>query len=87
MQPRNQLLRDDGETQWPPARVAIVLLYATHQVSRASVPLHSALLVSVVLAVAAAVVVASRLKARRRFANLKVSGGRKSLVMNLFGRS
>jgi len=44
------------------------------------------LLVAVVLAVAAAVVV-SKLKARRRYANLKVSGGRKSLVMNLFGRS
>ena len=60
---------------------------AAHHVSRSSVPLHSALLVSVLLAVAASAVVASKLKARRRCANLKVSGGRKSLVMNLFGRS
>lgn len=55
----------------------------------ASVPLHYALLVSVVLAVAAAAAfsIASKVRARRRYAELKVSGGRKALAMNLFGRS
>ncbi len=50
-----------------------------------SVSLHSALLVAVA-AVVATVTIAWNLKARRRYANLKVSGGRKSLVMNLFDR-
>lgn len=40
----------------------------------------------VVLAVAAATVVL-RARARRRVETLKMSGGRKSLVTNLFGRS
>ncbi|HEX9400818.1 MAG TPA: hypothetical protein VF912_11975 [Anaeromyxobacter sp.] len=39
-----------------------------------------------VAAVVATVTIAWNLKARRRYANLKVSGGRKSLVMNLFDR-
>jgi hypothetical protein len=47
----------------------------------------SALLPVVVLAVAA-VAIASKVYARRRAAaKLKVSGGRKSLVLNVFGRS
>ncbi|HEX9309085.1 MAG TPA: hypothetical protein VF894_16440 [Anaeromyxobacter sp.] len=49
--------------------------------------MHPALLFPIVLAVAVAVTIASmKLKARRRYANLKVSGGRKALVMNLFNR-
>jgi hypothetical protein len=40
----------------------------------------------VVLAVAA-VVVASKVRARRQAAKLRVSGGRKSLVLNLFDRA
>ena len=50
------------------------------------VPLNVSLLAVVVLAVSA-MVIASRARARRRAANLKVSGGRKSLVMNLFRRA
>jgi hypothetical protein len=41
---------------------------------------------AVVLAVAAVFVV-SRMRARRRLERLKVSGGRKSLALNLFDRS
>jgi hypothetical protein len=41
--------------------------------------------VVVVLAVAAAAI-ASKVHARRRAAKVKVSGGRKSLAMNLFDR-
>ncbi len=41
---------------------------------------------AVVLA-AAAVVAAYRFRARRRFEKLKVSGGRKALVLNLVDRS
>jgi hypothetical protein len=41
----------------------------------------------VVIAAVAAVAIASKVHARRRAARLNVSGGRKSLVMNLFGRS
>jgi hypothetical protein len=45
----------------------------------------SALLPVVVLA-GAALVIASKVHARRRAAKLKVSGGRKALVLNLFDR-
>jgi hypothetical protein len=45
-----------------------------------------ALLLAVALAVAAGTT-AWKIRARRRAAELKVSGGRKALVMNLFGRS
>lgn len=48
--------------------------------------MHSALLVAA-LAVAATVTVAVKLKARRRYAKMKVSGGRKALALNLFNRS
>jgi hypothetical protein len=41
----------------------------------------------VLVAVAAVVTIANKLKTRRRYAKLKVSGGRKSLALNLFGRS
>jgi hypothetical protein len=47
--------------------------------------LDIALVAFAVVAVAVAGV-ASRARARRRAASLKVSGGRRSLVMNLFGR-
>jgi hypothetical protein len=47
---------------------------------------NSALPVVVVLAVAATVTIAVRIRARRRYARLRVSGGRKSLVLNLFER-
>jgi hypothetical protein len=47
----------------------------------------AALLPIVALAVAAAVVIGSKVQARRRAARVKVSGGRKSLVLNVFGRS
>jgi hypothetical protein len=47
---------------------------------------NSALLVSV-LAVAAILTIAFKLKARRRYAKMKVSGGRKALALNLFNRS
>jgi hypothetical protein len=43
------------------------------------------LLPAVALAVAA-VVLAAKLRARRRAAKVKVSGGRKALVLNLFER-
>ena len=72
-----------------PARAAIFCSrdLPTLTPHRASVPLHPALLFPIVLAVAVAVTIASmKLKARRRYANLKVSGGRKALVMNLFNR-
>jgi hypothetical protein len=46
----------------------------------------SAVLPVVVLAVAA-VVIASKAYARRRAAKVKVSGGRKALVLNLFDRA
>lgn len=39
-----------------------------------------------VLAVAAALTIAVKLKARRRYARMKVSGGRKALALNLFNR-
>ncbi len=41
----------------------------------------------VVIAVAAVAIASKVVHARRRAAKLNVSGGRKSLVMNLFGRS
>jgi hypothetical protein len=47
---------------------------------------NSALLVSV-LAVAVILMIALKLKARRRYAKMKVSGGRKALALNLFNRS
>jgi hypothetical protein len=47
---------------------------------------NSALLVSV-LAVAVVLMIALKLKARRRYAKMKVSGGRKALALNLFNRS
>ncbi len=49
-------------------------------------PMDVVLVALAVLAVAAAARV-SQVRAQRRVASLKVSGGRKSLVMNLFGRS
>ena len=49
-------------------------------------PVNIALLPIVVLAVVAVAGVASRVHACRRAAILKLSGGRKSLVLNLFGR-
>jgi hypothetical protein len=45
----------------------------------------SAVLPAVVLTVAA-VVIASKVRTRRRAAKVKVSGGRKALVLNLFDR-
>jgi len=47
---------------------------------------HVALVPIVILAVAA-VAIGAKVHARRRAAKLNISGGRKSLVMNLFGRS
>jgi multisubunit Na+/H+ antiporter MnhC subunit len=68
-------------------RVAVPRRAATFvfSITRASDPLHSALLVSAVV-VAAAVAIATKLRARRRYAKQKVSGGRKALVLNLFDR-
>ncbi|WP_242333549.1 MULTISPECIES: hypothetical protein [Anaeromyxobacter] len=47
--------------------------------------MQSALLPALVLA-AAAIVVGQRIRARRRFARLKVSGGRMALVLNIVNR-
>ncbi len=47
----------------------------------------NAAVVALVVVAVVAVVVASQARARRRASELKVSGGRKSLAMNLFGRS
>ncbi len=44
------------------------------------------LLLPIVVLAGAAVAIASKVRARRRAAKVKVSGGRKSLVMNLFDR-
>jgi hypothetical protein len=35
----------------------------------------------------AAIIAIARLRARRRYARLRISGGRKSLALNLFDRS
>ncbi|ACL65002.1 conserved hypothetical protein [Anaeromyxobacter dehalogenans 2CP-1] len=40
----------------------------------------------VVVAAAGTVIVVHKLRERRRWANVKASGGRKSLVLNLFDR-
>ena len=45
------------------------------------------LVVALVLLAVAVAAVVLRARARRRTERLKMSGGRKSLVMNLFGRS
>ncbi|MFY3744850.1 hypothetical protein [Anaeromyxobacter sp. PSR-1] len=41
----------------------------------------------VVVAAAGTLIVVHKLRERRRWANVKASGGRKSLVLNLFDRS
>ncbi len=50
------------------------------------VPLNLAL-VALVVVIIAAVAIGSQVRARRRAEMSKVSGGRKSLVMNLFDRA
>jgi hypothetical protein len=47
---------------------------------------NAAIVLPVVALAVAAVVLASKLRARRRAAKVKVSGGRKALVLNLFER-
>jgi hypothetical protein len=48
--------------------------------------LNAATLLPVVVLAVAAVVIARKVQARRRAAKVKVSGGRKALVLNLFER-
>jgi hypothetical protein len=48
---------------------------------------HLALLITILAVVAALLTAVVKLKARRRYAKMKVSGGRKALAMNLFRRS
>ncbi len=67
------------------ARVRWYTTFVPSNSRRASVTLHSALLVAVV-AVAAALTITRKLKARRQYAKLKLSGGRKAFALNLFGR-